>query len=96
MFNFSEANGFGRTAWPLTPQVGHCTDYFKYSFIHFIHFYIFQEGFPSAKLVFIGPSFKKNSIYKVKYNTIINKEKSSKKLKEENKWCYAIMAFRFL
>ena len=43
---------------------------------HFISFYIFYEGYPSAKLVFKGPSFKKRKkyIYKVKYNLIINRE----------------------
>ena len=32
---------------------------------------------------------------RVKYNSIINKDKSSTKLKEKHKWCYVIMAFSF-
>ena len=45
----------------------------------------------------MGPHLKrKKYIYKVKYNSIINREKkSSTKLGEKNKWCYAIMAFSF-
>ena len=65
----------------------------SFSFHSFLHV---LGGLPFSKAGFQGPSFKKKKyIYKVKCNSIINKEKSSTKSKKKNKWCYAIMAFSF-
>ena len=63
-------------------------------FVHFIsfHFYIFLEGYPSALLVFKGPSFKRKTIYiyiQLKYSDY-NTTKKKKRKKYHKSYIYTL------